>query len=97
MKKVILFNATSTEKRVALLEDGKLAEIVVERPEQYRILGNIYRGRVSAILPGIQSAFIDIGMEKSAFLHASDVDPSLLLEEDDAPAICMKKSDMIKG
>ena len=83
MKKVILFNATSTEKRVALLEDGKLAEIVVERPEQYRILGNIYRGRVSAILPGIQSAFIDIGMEKSAFLHASDVDPSLLLEEDD--------------
>ncbi len=84
MKKVILFNATSTEKRVALLEEGKLAEIVVERPEQYRILGNIYRGRVTAILPGIQSAFIDIGMEKSAFLHASDVDPSLLLEEDDA-------------
>lgn len=84
MKKIILFNATSTEKRVALLEDGELAEIVVERPEQYRILGNIYRGRVSAILPGIQSAFIDIGLQKSAFLHVSDVDPSLLLEEDDA-------------
>lgn len=83
MKKTILFNATSTEKRVALLVDGKLVEIVVERPEQYRILGNIYRGRVTSILPGIQSAFIDIGLQKSAFLHASDVDPSLLLEADD--------------
>lgn len=83
MKKIILFNATATEKRAALLEDNKLIELVVERPDQYRILGNIYRGRVASILPGIQSAFIDIGLEKSAFLHASDVDPSLLLQEDD--------------
>lgn len=82
-KKTILFNATATEKRVALLEDGKIAELVVERPDQYRILGNIYRGRITSILPGIQSAFIDIGVEQSAFLHASDVDPSLLLEADD--------------
>lgn len=80
---MILFNATATEKRVALLEDGKIAELVVERPDQYRILGNIYRGRITSILPGIQSAFIDIGLEQSAFLHASDVDPSLLLEADD--------------
>ncbi len=83
MKKIILFNATATEKRVALLEEGKVVELVVERPDQYRILGNIYRGRVTSILPGIQSAFVDIGLEKSAFLHASDVDPSLLLEKDD--------------
>lgn len=83
MKKTILFSATATEKRVALLEDAKVVELVVERPDQYRILGNIYRGRVSTILPGIQSAFIDAGLEKSVFLHASDVDPTLLLEKDD--------------
>jgi ribonuclease G len=83
IKKIILFNATATEKRVALLENKKIAELVVERPDQYRILGNIYRGRITSILPGIQSAFIDIGLEQSGFLHASDVDPSLLLEADD--------------
>jgi ribonuclease G len=83
MEKKILFNATLTEKRVALLENGKLVELVVERPDQYRQLGNIYRGRVVSILPGIQSAFIDIGMDRNAFLHASDVDPALLLDRDD--------------
>jgi ribonuclease G len=83
MEKKILFNATLTEKRVALLENGKLVELVVERPDQYRQLGNIFRGRVISILPGIQSAFIDIGLDRNAFLHASDVDPSLLLDHDD--------------
>jgi len=83
MKKSILFNATPTEKRGALLEDGKVVELVIERPDQYRIVGNIYRGRISSILPGIQSAFIDCGLERAAFLHASDVDPSLLLDKDD--------------
>jgi len=83
MEKKILFNATLTEKRVAILENGKLVELVVERPDQYRLLGNIYRGKVVSILPGIQSAFIDIGLDRNAFLHASDVDPSLLLDRDD--------------
>lgn len=87
MTKVILFNARPTEKRVALLEDGKLAELVVERPDNLRLVGNIYRGRVQSVLPGLQAAFIDIGMDKCAFLHASDVDPSLLLEEDDRAPI----------
>ncbi len=83
MEKKILFNASSTEKRAALLENGKVVEVVVERPDYFRLVGNIYRGKVVSILPGIQAAFIDIGMEKCAFLHASDVDPSLLLEADD--------------
>jgi ribonuclease G len=83
MGKKILFNATPTEKRAALLEDGKLVELVVERPDQFRIVGNIYRGKILSILPGIQAAFVDIGLERSAFLHASDVDPSVLLEQDD--------------
>jgi ribonuclease G len=83
-KKQILLNATSTEKRAALLEDGKPVEVIVERPDQFRIVGNIYRGRIISILPGIQSAFVDVGLERSAFLHASDVDPSLLLEQADS-------------
>jgi ribonuclease G len=83
MTKKILFNASPSEKRVALLEKDKVVELVVERPDNFRTVGNIYRGKVTSILPGIQAAFIDIGMEKCAFLHAADVDPSLLLEADD--------------
>ncbi|NLD98731.1 MAG: Rne/Rng family ribonuclease, partial [Fibrobacter sp.] len=84
MQKKILFNATPTEKRAALLENDKVVELVVERPDHYRLVGNIYRGKVTSVLPGIQAAFIDIGLEKCAFLHASDVDPSLLLEAGDS-------------
>jgi ribonuclease G len=54
--KQILFNSTPTEKRVALLEDGKLIEVIVEQPDQFRLVGNIYRGRVVSILPGITAA-----------------------------------------
>ena len=83
MNKKILFNATPTEKRAALLENEKVAELVVERPDHFRLVGNIYRGKVTSVLPGIQAAFVDIGTGKGAFLHAADVDPSLLLEKDD--------------
>jgi ribonuclease G len=61
------------ETRVAILEDDRLVELLVDRPELQRSVGNIYRGRVDAVLPGIQAAFVDIGTEKSAFLHASDL------------------------
>lgn len=84
MIKKILFNATPTEKRAALLENDKVVEMVVERPDYFRLVGNIYRGKVTSILPGIQAAFVDIGLEKCAFLHATDVDPSLLLDAGDA-------------
>lgn len=83
MNKKILFSATPTEKRVALLHENKIVEFVAERPDDLRLVGNIYRGRVTTILPGIQSAFIDVGLDKAAFLHASDVDPSVLLDEND--------------
>jgi ribonuclease G len=82
--KKILFNATSTEKRAALLEQDKVTELVVERPDNFRVAGNIYRGRVTSVLPGLQAAFVDIGLERAAFLHASDIEPSVLLGEDDA-------------
>jgi len=83
LNKKILFNATPTEKRAALLENDKVAELVVERPDYFRLVGNIYRGKVVSILPGLQAVFVDIGTGKCAFLHGSDVDPSLLLEEDE--------------
>lgn len=84
MEKKILFNATPTEKRAALLENEKVVELVVERPDYFRLVGNIYRGKVTSILPGIQAAFVDIGLDKCAFLHATDVDPSVLLDADDS-------------
>ena len=73
MKRQILINATSRETRVALLEDDVLVELMLERPDSGRIVGNIYLGRVEGVLPGIQAAFVDIGSEKAAFLHVSDL------------------------
>src|ERR1044071_5484696 len=73
MKREILINATPRETRVAILEDDKLVECLVARREPRRMVGDIYLGRVEAVLPGIQAAFVDIGTEKSAFLHASDL------------------------
>src|SRR3954462_4542854 len=73
MKREILINATPRETRVAILEDDQLVELLVDRPDARRMVGDIYLGRVEAVLPGIQAAFVDIGTEKSAFLHASDL------------------------
>jgi ribonuclease G len=73
MKRELLINAGARETRVAILEDGKLVELLVDRPDNRRMVGDIYLGRVEAVLPGIQAAFVDIGTEKSAFLHASDL------------------------
>jgi ribonuclease G len=67
---------------VAILEDDRLVELLVDRPDHRRTVGDIYLGRVEAVLPGIQAAFVDIGQEKSAFLHASDL---LEPEEDEEP------------
>jgi ribonuclease G len=75
LKREILISATPQETRVAILEDDTLVELMVDRPDNERIVGDIYLGQVQAVLPGIQAAFVDIGMEKAAFLHASDVGP----------------------
>jgi ribonuclease G len=81
MKREILINAAPRETRVAIIEDDQLVELLVDRPEARRMVGDIYLGRVDAVLPGIQAAFVDIGTEKSAFLHASD----LVYPEDEEP------------
>ena len=66
-------SAMPQESWVALLEDDNLVEVMLERPDQDRIIGGIYLGRVDAVLPGIQAAFVDIGTEKAGFLHVSDL------------------------
>ncbi len=73
MKKEIVVNVGEHEIRIAVLEDEKLVELHVERPEDERMVGDMYKGRVTAIVPGMQAAFVEIGMEKAAFLHASDI------------------------
>ncbi|WP_419933624.1 Rne/Rng family ribonuclease [Candidatus Palauibacter sp.] len=80
MRREIVVNATTREKRVAILEDRQLVELMYERPDERRIVGDIYLGVVEAIVPGLQAAFVDIGAEKSGFLHASDLEPD---EDDD--------------
>ncbi len=73
MKKEIIINATNEETRIAIREDEQLVELFVEKPEAQRMVGDIYLGKVSRVLPGMQAAFIDIGHEQNAFLHFSDV------------------------
>ena len=77
MKQRIIINADSYETRVAILEHDELAELFVERAEQRRSGGDVYKGRVNAVLPGMQSAFVDLGLAKTGFLHASDLAESL--------------------
>lgn len=84
MKRQILISAAPHETRVAILEDNVLVELMLDRPDAQRIVGDIYLGRVEGVLPGIQAAFVSIGSEKAAFLHVSDLadeDPEASEEE----------------
>jgi ribonuclease G len=82
VKQTIIINADAYETRIAILEDGELAELLVERADQRRHVGDIYKGRVNAVLPGMQAAFVDLGLPKTGFLHASDLAESLSDLED---------------
>ena len=73
MSTEILVNASSHEARAAVVENGVLQEVFLERASRRGLISNIYKGRVSRVLPGMQAAFIEIGMERTAFLHASDI------------------------
>ncbi|MDH3221106.1 MAG: ribonuclease G [Gammaproteobacteria bacterium] len=70
----ILLNITPQETRVAIVENGALQEVSIERQRSRGIVGNIYKGRVNRVLPGMEAAFVDIGLEKAGFLHVSDID-----------------------
>src|SRR5690349_14297428 len=73
MAKQLIVSVNGREKKIAIIEDDKVAEFYIERGEQHQgIVGNIYKGRVMRVLPGMQSAFVDIGLERDAFLYVSD-------------------------
>ncbi len=88
LKEEILINVTTSEVRAALLENGVLQEVYIERAARRGLISNIYKGRVLRVLPGMQAAFIDIGLERTAFLHASDIAPGQeQCGSDEVPAI----------
>src|SRR5438046_5438873 len=80
MNKELFVSSTPHETKVGLVEDDLLAEIYPERENEYTLAGSIYKGRVTRVLPGMQSAFVDIGLERDAFLYVSDF---MELEEHD--------------
>src|SRR5450631_4234017 len=73
MSKELVISAASHERRVAILEAGQLVEIYIEREKEFALVGSIYKGKVTRVLPGMQSAFVDIGLDGDAFLYVSDV------------------------
>ena len=73
MSSELLINVTPRETRVALVENGVLQEVFIDRASRRGLVGNVYKGRVSRVLPGMQAAFVDVGLERAAFLHASDI------------------------
>ena len=79
MSSILVINAAGRETRVALVENGQIAEFYLERKKDKGIVGNIYKGRITRVLPGMQAAFVDIGLDKAAFLYVTDVfyDPDL--------------------
>lgn len=83
MRKDIIINSTPHAVRVAILEDAEVVELLIERADARRIVGNLYKGKVTSVKPGLQAAFVDIGLEKAGFLHASDVVHGGTGEEDE--------------
>ncbi|HYE57798.1 MAG TPA: Rne/Rng family ribonuclease [Rhodothermales bacterium] len=91
MAKQIVVNAQKSTTRIALLEDGQLAEFHLESPDHARTIGNIYLGRVKKVMPNIRAAFVDVGQKQDAFLHFSDLTDNLPLQlaflEDEKPVV----------
>lgn len=80
MSEEILINASPQETRVAVVENGVLQEILIERANRHGLVSNIYQGKISRVLPGMQAAFVEIGLDRTAFLHASDIVPKPSVE-----------------
>ena len=98
----IVINAAKEETRVALLENKIMTELFIDRKKDHGIAGNVYKGRVVKVLPGMQSAFVDIGLERAAFLHVADVadqseEPGELIDEVDDEKIQMEPEPPRRG
>src|SRR5215212_9953991 len=92
MSKEMIVSVNGREKKIAILENGKVTEFYIERGEENSgIAGNIYKGRVQRVLPGMQSAFVSIGLERDAFLYVTD----FFDEEEEIERIVMEKSKKI--
>ena len=87
MSKEILVNITPQETRVAILENGVLQELYIERSRNKGLVGNIYKGRVCRVLPGMEAAFVEVGMARAAFLHVSDITPYSVENGQEKPSI----------
>lgn len=85
MYKELIVNVSENETRVALIEDGNIAELFIERGDEENITGNIYKGTIQRVLPGMQAAFVDIGLKQAAFLYVDDVIKKQNLDEDEPP------------
>src|SRR5689334_19139664 len=92
MTKEMIISSSAHETRVAILEEDQVAEVFIERERSRGVVGNLYKGRVSKVLPGMQSAFVDVGLERDGFLYVADVVATfeefdrLETDEDDAAA-----------
>ena len=96
MNKEILIQVDADETAVAVLEDSRLMEIYLERPARERLAGNIYKARVANVLPGMQAAFVDIGLEKNAFLFVDDTSGLEALEGETPPRSRRRISDVVR-
>ena len=76
MTNSLVINCTPHETRIGVMEEGRVVELMIERRKNKGLLGNIYKGRVTRVLPGMQAAFVDIGLERAAFLYVADVTDS---------------------
>lgn len=95
MPKEILINVEPQEKRVAVVSDGRLEEYYIERPQDKTIVGNIYKGKIEAVLPSLGAAFVDIGLVKKGFLYISEIESAF--ESADTPEQHSKPQDIQKG
>src|SRR6187200_2908987 len=94
MTKEMIISSSAHETRVAILEEDQVAEVFIERERSRGVVGNLYKGRVSKVLPGMQSAFVDLGLERDGFLYVSDVVATFeefdrLDTDDDEPAVAV--------
>ena len=84
MKKEIFINESMGETRIAIQEDSQLVEVYIERQDKQRMVGNVYKGKVENVLPGMQAAFVDIGYEVNAFLPFSEIGNTDYIMDDDS-------------